>query len=60
MTNLILATEKGIAVCERDGDHWKETARTLADQNVKSVIARKGVILAGTRKGVFRSDDEGQ
>ncbi|MEW6404585.1 MAG: hypothetical protein AB1649_22540 [Chloroflexota bacterium] len=60
MDKLILATATGLAICERDGDRWKEAARTLADQQVKSVIAREGIILAGTRKGIFRSDDEGQ
>jgi photosystem II stability/assembly factor-like uncharacterized protein len=31
----------------------------LIDQHVTSLIAREGVILAGTRSGVFRSDDVG-
>jgi photosystem II stability/assembly factor-like uncharacterized protein len=60
MIKLILATEKGILLCERSGDGWKESTRTLTDEHVTSVIAREGVILAGTRNGVFRSDDEGQ
>ena len=31
----------------------------MIDQHVTSLIAREGVILAGTRHGVFRSDDVG-
>lgn len=60
MTRLILATKTGLVTCERNGDAWKESTRTLADQQVTSVIAREGVILAGTTKGIFRSDDEGK
>ena len=60
MNKLILATEKGLVICEREGDVWREFAHSLTDQHVTSVIAREGVILAGTENGVFRSDDEGQ
>jgi photosystem II stability/assembly factor-like uncharacterized protein len=60
MSKLILATEHGLVLCERDGEDWRESMRGLADQQVTSVIAREGVILAGTTKGVFRSDDEGK
>ena len=60
MNKLLLATEKGLVICERDGDDWHETTRGLTDHQVTSVTAREGVILAGTKKGVFRSDDEGQ
>jgi photosystem II stability/assembly factor-like uncharacterized protein len=54
-----LATEHGIVTAERDGHFWREVARSLAGQHVTSVIAREGVILAGTTQGVFRSDDLG-
>ncbi len=60
MNKLILATEKGIVICKRDTDEWHESSRALTDQLVTSVIAREGVILAGTKNGVFRSDDEGE
>jgi photosystem II stability/assembly factor-like uncharacterized protein len=60
MNKLILATERGIVICEREGDNWRVSARGLIDQQVTSIIAREGVILAGTTKGVFRSDDEAQ
>ena len=60
MATLILATAKGILICEQDGNDWHDVTRSLTDQHVTSVIAREGVILAGTENGVFRSDDEGQ
>ena len=60
MNDLILATEQGLVICEGEGDNWHESTRGLADHQVTGVIAREGVILAGTTKGVFRSDDEGQ
>jgi photosystem II stability/assembly factor-like uncharacterized protein len=60
MNKLILASKQGIVIVEREGGAWRESARGLEDQHVTSVIAREGVILAGTENGVFRSDDEGQ
>jgi len=60
MNKLLLGTEKGLVICEHDGEGWHESARGLTDQNVTSVIAHEGVILAGTTNGIFRSDDEGQ
>jgi len=61
MTDLLfLATEHGMLAAQRDGDRWREIARGLAGQRVTSVIAREGVVLAGTPDGVFRSDDQGR
>ena len=60
MHKLILATEQGIVICEREGDHWKESIRALKEYSVSSAIAREGVILVGTEGGIFHSDDEGQ
>jgi photosystem II stability/assembly factor-like uncharacterized protein len=60
MNKLLLATEKGLVIVERDTDNWHESTRGLKNHQVTSVIAREGVILAGTTKGVFRSEDEGQ
>jgi photosystem II stability/assembly factor-like uncharacterized protein len=60
MNKLLLATEHGLLLCEREGDDWREAARGLTDREVSSVIAREGVILAGTTEGVFRSDDLGE
>ncbi len=60
MNKLLLATEQGLVVRERKEETWQELSRGLTDQHVTSVIAREGVILAGTTDGVFRSEDEGQ
>jgi photosystem II stability/assembly factor-like uncharacterized protein len=59
MNRLFLATSRGLVTCERQGDEWREASRNLKDHEVTSVIAREGVILAGTTEGVFRSDDLG-
>jgi photosystem II stability/assembly factor-like uncharacterized protein len=60
MDLLILATTDGLIICERDGKSWHEMRRGLERRQVTSAIARQGVILAGTRDGVFRSDDLGR
>ncbi len=57
---LFLATEHGVVIAQRDRTDWRELRCSLTDQDVTSIIAREGVILAGTRNGVFRSDDGGQ
>jgi photosystem II stability/assembly factor-like uncharacterized protein len=57
---LLLATEQGVVIADRDQAGWRAIRRGLTDQRVTSLIAREGVILAGTRNGVFRSDDAGQ
>lgn len=56
---IYLATDNGLLTCERE-DEWRTLRRGLEGKRVTSVIARQGVILAGTRDGIFRSDDEGQ
>jgi photosystem II stability/assembly factor-like uncharacterized protein len=58
-TYLILATTDGVIVCERENSNWREVQRALRGLGATSVIAREGVILAGTRTGVSRSDDLG-
>ena len=55
----IIATNTGLVICKREEAAWRELRRGLIGQRVTSVIAREGVILAGTRKGVFRSEDLG-
>ncbi len=56
---LFLATENGVVSVRRDGDGWRATGRGLEGQNVTSVIAREGVVLAGTHSGIYRSGDMG-
>ena len=60
MNKLVLATENGIAVCERGYHDWHEAFRKLPGQHITSLTARERVILAGTENGIFRSEDEGQ
>jgi photosystem II stability/assembly factor-like uncharacterized protein len=61
MNNLLfVATAHGLIICEPHGPEWHETARGLAQHKVTSVIAREGVVLAGTTNGIYRSDDLGQ
>lgn len=59
-TTLYLATNKGVMTAGRNGNGWMINGRSLEDQYVTSVIAREGVILAGTKNGVYRSDDGGR
>lgn len=57
---LFLATSDGLVAGERQGDQWVENSRSLAGHRLTSVIAREGVILAGTTDGIFRSDNLGE
>ncbi len=56
---LILATRTGLLVCTPEGEGWRVDQEGLAGRYITSVIAREGVILAGSRGGVWRSDDQG-
>ncbi len=61
MTNLLLvATSEGLVFCQGQPGSWHITSRCLVGQEITAVIAREGVILAGTTDGVYRSDDLGQ
>ena len=57
---LILATRAGMIVAEQAGENWHIVRRALVDREVTGVIAREGVILAGTTAGVFASGDWGR
>lgn len=56
---LILGTSHGVIIGNWDTGTWTERIRGLTDQPITSIIAREGVILAGTPAGVFRSADLG-
>lgn len=56
---LVLAAADGLVVCHQAAGAWREIRRGLAGQEVTCTIARQGVILAGTRQGIYRSDDLG-
>lgn len=57
---LLLATNDGVVVCAREQGDWRVREKTLVARKVTSIIAREGVILAGTTDGIVRSDDVGR
>ncbi|MDX1687702.1 MAG: hypothetical protein R3248_06935 [Candidatus Promineifilaceae bacterium] len=56
---LFLATRDGLVIAQDDGASLDITDRRLVGHHVTTVIAREGVILAGTRDGIYRSGDGG-
>lgn len=56
---IFLATDRGVVIGQRQHGRWQATSRSLEERQVKSLIAREGVVLAGTTEGIFRSDDRG-
>lgn len=57
---LFTATSNGLVIAEFENGDWKISERVLQGKHMTSVIAREGVILAGSREGVMRSDDLGK
>jgi hypothetical protein len=57
---LYVATHSGLAICQREQDSWSVVSHVLEKEHVTSVVAREGMILAGTARGIQRSDDGGQ
>ncbi|MEM7112847.1 MAG: hypothetical protein AAF614_10475 [Chloroflexota bacterium] len=60
MMTLYVATRTGLVMAEEGANGWRETGRSLTNHHVTTLIAREGVILAGTTDGIFRSADGGQ
>jgi photosystem II stability/assembly factor-like uncharacterized protein len=56
---LLLATQTGLVTAGQNGNGWQSERHELEGREVTSIIAREGVILAGTRDGIFRSEDGG-
>ena len=56
---LFLATQHGVWQAHNAGGSWQTEKCGLNGRIVTSIIAREGVILAGTTDGIFRSDDFG-
>lgn len=56
---LFFATDRGVVRADPQGEGWEISLRSLEDQQVTAIIAREGVVLAGTTRGVFRSSDRG-
>jgi hypothetical protein len=57
--HLVLATDDGVVICHWRPEGWAPVHRSLTGHHVTSILAREGVILAGTRDGIYRSDDGG-
>jgi photosystem II stability/assembly factor-like uncharacterized protein len=57
---LYLATNNGLFVAQAEGDGWQIVRQGLDGRHVTTVIAREGVILAGTTDGVYRSANVGK
>ena len=52
---LFLATRNGVVTAVNDSGRWRMTDLALDGHVVTSIIAREGVILAGTTDGIYRS-----
>ena len=57
---LYLATRNGFVRAEGENGRFEPTLRSLDGRFCTSIIAREGVILLGTREGIWRSDDLGE
>jgi photosystem II stability/assembly factor-like uncharacterized protein len=57
---LMVGTGHGVVFCQSTGQGWKPDYRALENRPVTSLVARQGRLLAGTRQGVFRSEDNGR
>jgi photosystem II stability/assembly factor-like uncharacterized protein len=60
MKQLYIATKDGLVIATQASGAWNMAERVLRGKHLTSVIAREGVILAGSRQGVMRSDDGGK
>lgn len=56
MTMLLVGTDHDLVVCSRSSDGYRPAWSALGGHYVSRVVAREGVILAGTRDGIHRSD----
>src|SRR5262249_35732529 len=60
MDTIYLALWQRIDIARREKNGWPRADPVSSNHNVTSLIARAGVILAGTAAGGLRSDDNGQ
>lgn len=59
-TLLIIGTSDGLVIARREEHTWQALEYGLTSHQITSTSVQGGVILAGTKEGVFRSDDLGQ
>jgi len=57
---LYLATKNGFVRAEGENGRFRPAARSLDGRHCTSIVARQGLILLGTRGGIWRSADSGQ
>ena len=57
---LFLATPNGVFLARRRGETWSKLGDALRAHSVTSVAACEGLVLAGTKNGIWRSVDGGK
>ncbi len=57
---VVIATSSGLAIAAGYERNLKIVKRSLSGVAVNSLTGREGVLLAGTRQGIYRSEDNGQ
>ena len=50
---IYLATNNGVVTTRKDDGRWRAVGHSLEGHDVTAIIAREGVILAGTTDGMF-------
>jgi photosystem II stability/assembly factor-like uncharacterized protein len=56
---LYLATNSGVMMSADAGESWQNARRSLEGNAITCIAAQDGIVLAGTRDGVYRSTDLG-
>jgi photosystem II stability/assembly factor-like uncharacterized protein len=58
--NIYVASSSGLVVAGRDGRQWNVIERFLEGRAITSVAACERLLMAGTRDGIWRSQDGGK
>jgi photosystem II stability/assembly factor-like uncharacterized protein len=59
-TSLFAATAHGLLTFVREGDGWREDDQALPGHRFTCITGQDHAVLAGTRRGIYRSGDLGQ
>jgi photosystem II stability/assembly factor-like uncharacterized protein len=57
---LFVATNEGVLTVLSESDTWKQVLRGLTTRQVNSLSVEDDIVLAGTKEGIFHSDDKGR
>jgi photosystem II stability/assembly factor-like uncharacterized protein len=57
---LFVATDDGVVALEREGRTWHQVVHSLTQHRVEALSRHGGVVLAGTTRGIYRTDDLAQ